>query len=224
MRNDEAAFMGTVTAGVAKEIEILFATIRQSARLIDDIVQQMRGDSSEVHEQYSGLLSGIRKQCDQGMRFSTTLVQFAQTPNPSLIRVDVGEVAEHVSVLCLPFARLSGTTLEFLPKTTVRPITCDPLLLRMVFFAAIDIFLALSPYVHGICLECGEDSNRVWIDFVWSADDSGDVARTEEVGAGPRWERLHELADVMGARTELHESEKRLRIAFPADSEGSGID
>jgi hypothetical protein len=215
MRNDEAAFMGMVTTGVAKEIEILFATIKRSAGLLDDTVRQIRSGSTEVHEKHLGLLSVIHDQCDRGITFSNILAKFAQSPKRGPVEVDVNEVAEHVSVLCLPFARLSGTALEFSPKVPIRRIACDPLLLSMVFFAAIDIFLALSPFVFGLCLQCGDAGDRVWIDFVWSADDSGDGSRTEEIGAGTRWEKLHELVDALGARTELHESQKRLRIVFP---------
>lgn len=211
MPKDETAFIGRVTAGVAQEIEILFAAVRNAAKLAEEMASQ------ELPAEYVNLLSDMTNRCERGEQSARALKKFAQNVEHRPDRVHINAIVEQVGLLCAPWARRSGVTLKCYPCSSAVMTVNDPLLLQMGIFAVIDIFLAVAPLVKEISLRCGHHDSGIRIDFEWNtADHPGEDEGTVEVGAGAKWERLHERVADLGALMELHETERRLRIVLPA--------
>jgi light-regulated signal transduction histidine kinase (bacteriophytochrome) len=191
MLTRETAFMGRVTAGVTHELKNVFAIIKESAGLVEDILAMNKDAVSPQHERIARVLSNITQQVGRGVDLSTRLNAFAHSPDETSASVDLNVVVEQVVCLCQRFARLKTVVLVAKQQPQKILLVTDPLKIQMLFVHAIDLLLKLVPPGTTVCLEPTDRGNsEVAVAF---SPNGGEAKATPPVPAD-----LHASADWPG--------------------------
>ena len=137
IENEQAAFMGRLTAGVTHEFKNVLAIIKETTGLMEDLLSF--ADSSFKHkDRFSKALVTIKEQIDRGVELSTKLNRLAHDPDTEQAQIDLSQVLEQTVYLSRRFARLSGVQLKAEPSEAAVSLTGNPLLIRMTLFSALE--------------------------------------------------------------------------------------
>ena len=79
--SDSTRFMGKVTAGVTHDLQNVLAIIKETAGLLEDILLMNRDAGLPFFEKFNKALGTIKAQSTRGAQLTTTLNQFAHTPD-----------------------------------------------------------------------------------------------------------------------------------------------
>lgn len=216
MLKRDTAFMGRITAGVTHELKNVFAIIKESSGLVEDILAMNKDAVGPQQEKIVRVLSNIRQQVDRGVDLASRLNTFAHSPDELSASLDLNAVVEQVTSLSQRFARLKAVVL--VPKTQPQKIVLatDPLKIQMVLVEAIDLLLKVLPSGTTVCLEPSDRGNgSVAIAFSPNGDDTKSAATTPaDLSTSPDWANLGESAAMLNAALELGPVPAWFTLAF----------
>lgn len=135
----EIRFMGRITAGITHEMRNVLAVIRESAGLIQDLMEKCQDVPNR--ERLERALNTIQDQVEKGTRVASRLNSFAHSPDELWKDVDLVDVIDEICILLNRKAKHAGAWLVFQPHERVIQIRTDPFYLRMVICAAVEYLL-----------------------------------------------------------------------------------
>jgi C4-dicarboxylate-specific signal transduction histidine kinase len=214
----EAAFLAAMTASATHEVRNVLAIIKESAGLVNDLMEVYGARGSLDPEKVQRALERIRVQVRRGADHLTHLNRLAHTLDQDLSIVDLNEEVQQLAFLSQRFARQKGQEVEVEPGTVDRELVLNALRLHMALFAAMEC-----------CLEELPDGSTVRV----GAHDEGEAAVAEFRGVGegldpepasawPGWQQLQELAGSLGAELERCVSGYGIRFLFFQGAKGVG--
>ena len=130
--------MGRITAGMTHEIRNVYAIIRESSGLMEDILSMTPEGSFKHREKFLHVISTIQEQVNRGVELATQLNRFAHSMDETLADVDLDEQVTHTVLLMQRFARLKQVGLKIQPSEIKVVCRTDPFRLQMVLAACID--------------------------------------------------------------------------------------
>lgn len=141
MESDKAAFMGRITAGVTHEIKNVFAIIKESAGLLEDLMSLAQSESNSSQERYLRIISKIYDQVERGVDLAAKLNEFAHTPDYQSAPIEINSAISQVVTLSQRFARLKRAKLEAISGEAHTSIVSDPLAFLMLLFLSIELVM-----------------------------------------------------------------------------------
>jgi C4-dicarboxylate-specific signal transduction histidine kinase len=133
----EISFMGKITAGMTHEIRNVYAIIRESSGLMEDILAITPGGSFKHREKFLHVISTIQEQVNRGVELATQLNRFAHSMDEPLVDVDLDEQVTHTVLLMQRFARLKQVELKIQPSEVKVVCATDPFRFQMVLATCI---------------------------------------------------------------------------------------
>ena len=207
----EAAFLAAMTAGATHEVRNVLAIIKESAGLIQDLLQVSRHRSDMDEEKVQRAVDRIETQVKRGADLLTNLNRLAHTLDQDRSTVDLGQEVEQLVFLSQRFARKKGHQVSAVTETEECPLNTDALLLHMVLFAAMECCLEELPEGSLLTVEVnrlGEDPGVV---YRGTRADGHPPECTEESAC---WETVRQLAAGLGASAQRSEDGYGIRILF----------
>lgn len=208
--------MGRVTAGVTHELKNVFAIVKESAGLVEDILAMNKDAVGPHQEKIVKVLSNIRQQVDRGVDLASRLNTFAHSPDEANASVDLNTVVDQVVALCQRFARLKAVVLVAKPQPQKVVVVTDPLKIQMVFVEAIDLLLKVLPSGTTVCMEPSDRGNAgVALAYSPNGDDSQRMIQLPaEVMTSPDWISLSESATELNGTLEQGPAPAWLTLVF----------
>jgi len=159
METDKAAFMGKITAGVTHEIKNVFAIIKESAGLLEDLISLAKGESNPSQERYLRIISKIYDQVDRGVDLAAKLNEFAHTSDNRSATIELNNAISQVVSLSQRFARLKRAKLEAISGETNVFMVSDPLALLILLFLSIELVMDSAGEDAFVRVESVEQAN-----------------------------------------------------------------
>jgi len=215
----EAQFMGRITASVAHEMRNVLAIIKESAGLIQDLLEISTDTSPKTKEKFGRTLSKVQQQVERGVHLATRLNQFAHSSDEPVTGVDLNDTADQVAFLAQRLAKLKGISLLAVPAEQPVIITSDPLKIQMLLYLCIASLLeVVGPGLTiGIGPRTAGDS-RVAIGFHLTGIDETTKAECSGPDGAENWAALKEFAAGLGAELEVKALPALFEVVFASGS------
>ncbi len=140
----KTAFMGKITAGATHEMKNVLAIIKESAGLMEDLLNVGQEDSFPIREKFLKILSGIGDQVTRGVNLTNALNGFAHNPDQSITTVDINRLIVELIFLCQRFALSKKLTLKNVAPEQPLQYNCDPVEFQMTIYRGIDLLLNMA--------------------------------------------------------------------------------
>lgn len=220
MNHQEAAFMGRITASMTHELRNVLAIIKESAGLMEDLIEFGKADPAQYKEKFTRHIGKILSQVDRGTTLAGGLNKFAHAPDSRLVEINMEEFLDHVVALSRRLAQMKLVTLEVQPATASIAVVNDPLALHMTIFSAVDGLLQLAPAFKSISFRASQDGEHVHVDLTMEGRTEGFAGRLTHLRETPVWAALLETAGRVGAGVDLDEDLGRVRLSLPRAKAG----
>jgi len=205
--NRQAAFVARVTAGTTHEFRNIFAIIKESAGLIEDLLALAESKQPPDRERFLRAVDRIRAQVARGADLVTALNRFAHTLDRPEGRRRLRDDLSGVVLLSQRIARRRRQRLVLQEGAEDAETSCDALEVQMLFFLAVECCLGVLP-----------DDGTVTIDIAGGRDAT--VVRLRGTTEGPAPTRPIDGAD---GWTQLQQLAEGLRISLTALKDGWGL-
>jgi C4-dicarboxylate-specific signal transduction histidine kinase len=211
--NREAAFLAKITASATHEIRNVLAIVKESAGLIQDVIQSGRQGQAPNQDKVMRSLGRIDAQVTRGTDLLSNLNRFAHSLDRAREETDLSLEAEQVVLLSQHFARKKRLVVQLRPAEQKLPVAVKPLELQMALFAAVECCLDQLPEASTVTLHPAREGKRASVEFV---GESGKETLLPSPAAADGWGRLVALLDDLGASVETSDTAYRFRIVLPS--------
>lgn len=215
--NQEAAFIAKVTAGATHELRNILAIVKESAGLIEDVVNAADDLGAPSHERIARSVDRIRAQVIRGTEFLSNLNRFAHSLDHAEERLDLSDEAKQAAFLCQRFARQKRQAIEVRPGDPDLTVVANALWLQMVLFTAVQCCLEQLPDGGTVTMCARRHGDRPSVEF---SGDTEDHTVTASPADAPVWSGLVEMVERVGGSVEWPDAEYRFRIMLPPAGPG----
>ena len=209
----EAAFIGKITASATHEIRNVLAIVKESAGLIDDLMQAAVTHGPLDGDRVFKATQRIEAQVARGAELITSLNRFAHSMDHDRQSVDLCEEARHVVFLSQRFARKKMQTVMAEPSDGTPGFTANSLAVQMALFAGVELLMEELP--EGAAIEvrgCGA-LGRPAVEM-WGVVNDAPVPIPP---AGEAWDRTRKMVQDLGAALEATERKGGLLLVFGSE-------
>jgi C4-dicarboxylate-specific signal transduction histidine kinase len=214
--NREAAFVAKVTASTTHEFRNVFAIVKESAGLIEDLLSVTdRGGLDR--EKLLRAVRRIEAQVTRGADLVTALNRFAHCLDRPDGPLSLQQQVRQVAFLSQRAARRGKHRLQVEEGDVDAPVVLDALRLQMVLFEAVACCVEVVPEggVISIGIEGGPDAAAARFSAM------GDGLQTvKQPTAADGWDRVVEAVEALGGRTELLDDGWGFRLVLPVEHDG----
>ena len=210
--NPEAAFMGRIAASTTHEFRNILAIVKESAGLIEDLVEQCRQFGPEQAERLLKTANRIDAQVGRGAELLSHLNRFAHCIDRSLNGVDLDQEVDQVVFLSQRLARQGRQRLEMIPGSEELMIMVDSLHFQMALFAAVEGCLEQVPDEGSITVRTTRTGTGSTVEFTGEAADGS--ALPSPTGASG-WVGMTALFEGLGASVDVGEDGYVFTITLP---------
>ena len=208
----EAAFLAGMTASATHEVRNVLAIIKESAGLVEDLVQVYGARGALDEDKVRRAVDRIETQVKRGADLLTHLNRLAHTLDQDLTKVELGRELEQLVFLSQRFARQRGHQVRVEDDLEECWLNVNSLLLHMALYEAMQCCLEELPEGSRVTVGARREGPAIVAEFRGASDKES--PRDGVVGCR-RWEELVRLADVLGgSRVEGTEAGYGIRIFF----------
>jgi len=209
--NPEAAFLADMTASATHEVRNVLAIIKESAGLIQDLIEMGTRTGAVDEEKVGRAVERIELQVKRGADILTNLNRLSHTLDQERTTVDLEQEVEQIVFLSQRFARKKGHEVETEKGEEVVELVVNSLALQMALFATMECCLTELPDGSRIRVSAGRSGRDPVVEFRVE----GEAARTRDPFTGtPGWDQVSRLAETVGARAERAEVGYGIRLLF----------
>jgi C4-dicarboxylate-specific signal transduction histidine kinase len=214
----EAAFLADMTASATHEVRNVLAIIKESAGLVEDLVQVYGARGALDEDKVRRAVHRIETQIKRGADLLTHLNRLAHTLDQDLTKVELGRELEQLVFLSQRFARQRGHQVRVDDDLEECWLNVNSLLLHMALHEAMQCCLEELPEGSRVTVGAGREGPAVVAEFR-GASEPGNPGGG--VTGCHRWEELVRLADLLGGATvEGTEAGYGIRILFRDGTRG----
>ena len=214
---DDAAFLGKLTAGATHEIRNVLSVIKESAGLMEDLLELANGESFEHAEKFRKMTANILGQVDRGSSLVKELNTLAHTTDDRVRSVDVQKVLLCLCALYARFCRQKEINLTSRLSDSEVFIVTDPVRLHAAVCAVIDVLLEEAPQGSELSIT-SESGDRV-IEVLFSVASDKDLSPKNQggEGIGEKVQRARSIAEALGGSVEIGVREWEARLILPRE-------
>ena len=216
-QHPEAAFLATMTANATHEVRNVLAIIKESAGLIDDMIQLFSKRGTLDRDKVRRTVDRIDTQVKRGADLLTNLNRLTHSLDEGLATVHLNREVEQLVFMSQRFGRKKGLRVVSREEQRDTPITVHPLRLHMALFSAMECSLDELPEGAVITVWARERGGVPLVEF------QGELAGGEEAGTpsdGATWTYLADLVLSLGATVERLDTGYGIRILFTPKNGG----
>jgi len=204
----DAAFIGKITASATHELRNVLAIVKESAGLIEDIVESSEQRGSPHADRLMRAVGRIREQVKRGADLITSLNKFAHSLDHDEEKIDLNQAVQQVSFLCQRGARQRRQFVEGQPIDREVAVYLNHLRLQMAICATVECCLEQLPEGAKVTVQPGRGDPPLLEFLAEAGSEPISLALTEAAA----WTRLQEVLDELGASVETADAVQGLRL------------
>jgi hypothetical protein len=206
----DTAFIGKITASATHELRNVLAIIKESAGLIEDIVES--SDKSGPHaDRLMRAVGRIREQIKRGADLITSLNAFAHSLDHDEEKIELNQTVQQVSFLCQRGARQRRQFVEGQPIDQDSAVFLSKLWLQMAICAAVECCLEQLPEGARVTVQPGRGDAPSLEFMAEVGSEAVPLAPTDDAA----WARLAEVLDKLEASVEKSDTAQGFRLVLP---------
>jgi len=211
----QSAFIGALTADATHELNNMLAIIRESAGLIQDLVNMADRKLPSQTETVQRCLNTIEQQIVKGVGLLNSLNRLAHCPDHTAADVVVTEAADQLIRLCSRAAARQHARLS-LKETGDRPtLSTEPVLFRMLLYTALQICLEALSGPGEITIGFSTADGSVIVDVSASSDDPAERPVSFSREDAPLFENLSALLEKLSGSADSLGRDNLIRLFLP---------
>jgi signal transduction histidine kinase len=204
----DAAFIGKITASATHELRNVLAIVKESAGLIEDIVESSDQRGSPHADRLMRAVGRIREQVNRGADLITSLNKFAHSLDHDEEKIDLNQAVQQVSFLCQRGARQRRQFVEGQIIDRDLAVYLSYLRLQMAICATVECCLEQLPEGAKVTVQPGQGDPPSLEFLAEVGSDQVSLALTEAAA----WTRLQEVLDELGASIEKADEAQGFRL------------
>jgi C4-dicarboxylate-specific signal transduction histidine kinase len=207
----EAAFIGKIMASATHELRNVLAIVKESAGLIEDIVEASEQSGTPTAERLMRAVGRIRDQVKRGADLITSLNKFAHSLDHAEEEVDLNQAVQQISFLCQRRASQSRQIVEPHPGDENLGIVLSHLRLQMAICAAVECCLEQLPEGGTVTVHARRQDGQLSLEFNGIVEgEAVPLAPTETAS----WNRLADVLDNLGAAVTTDDAAEGFRLVL----------
>ena len=204
--SDSTRFMGKVTAGVTHDLQNVLAVIKETAGLLEDILLMNKDAGLPFFEKFNKALGTIKAQSTRGARLTTTLNQFAHTPDRDEKIPDIYHTIQMLVHLTERKHKTLNVDIQVDKPEAPLTVATKGMALEMALLAAIDVLVECHEKDFSIHISFNHLDTAVGIFFKCSRQTS------TELSSAASWPVLTQSLSVINGTPEVVKESLILRI------------
>jgi hypothetical protein len=204
----DAAFIGKITASATHELRNVLAIVKESAGLIEDIVESSDQRGSPHADRLMRAVGRIREQVNRGADLITSLNKFAHSLDHDEEKIDLNQAVQQVSFLCQRGARQRRQFVEGQIIDRDLAVYLSYLRLQMAICATVECCLEQLPEGAKVTVQPSQGDPPSLEFLAEVGSDQVSLALTEAAA----WTRLQEVLDELGASIEKADEAQGFRL------------
>ena len=209
--NREAAFLAKITASTTHEIRNVLAIVKESAGLIEDLVQSYGKRGTLKEDKLFQAVNRIDAQVGRGAQLLTNLNRLSHGLDRASEAIDVGASARQVASLCERFARQRRQTVQVLEPEAPLTANANALRFQMVLFAAVECCMEVLAEGGAVTMRPYASGGRPAVEVVGDLD--GAVASSDPTTAAG-WRQLVVWGEDLSLSVQAVEASCTIRVVF----------
>jgi signal transduction histidine kinase len=216
-KHPEAAFLATMTASATHEVRNVLAIIKESAGLIQDMVDVFGKKGTLDTEKISRAVDRIDTQVKRGADLLTNLNRLSHTLDADLATVELNAEVEQVVFLSQRFARKRGHRIVAVCTEEEAKASVHPLHLHMALFSAMECCMEELPDGSAITLSVAVRDGQPVLELSGASADGAEVVGRSE---GEVWAGVRGWTESFGGSLERSDTGFGIRMLFPPATGG----
>jgi C4-dicarboxylate-specific signal transduction histidine kinase len=213
---DDTAFIGKVTAGATHEIRNVLSVIKESAGLMEDLVDINPDSLGANEEKFRRMIDNIGVQIQRGANIAKELNNLAHAPDQRLRVVDIQTVLKCQSTLYERFCRQKEISLKPESSGQGAHVETDPVRLHRLIGTIIDVMLERASSPGAMILEDEIIDENVTISLSITNLDGASQPLMNMEDHSATLDVALKLSESLGFSLELLPSEGRARLDLAA--------
>jgi len=213
-RYPEAAFLAAMTASATHEVRNVLAIIKESAGLIEDLIQLSSERGTLDKEKVQRAVGRVDAQVKRGSDLLAGLNRLSHTLDQDLATVDLRQEVEQVVFRSKRFARKKNQTVMSREGLASATVSVHPLHLQMAFFAAMERCIEIYP--EGTPISVGVENSDEIPEVVFSGALEGE-SQMPIPTEGAAWAVLKDLVESVGATVAVLGEGHGIKISFSSE-------
>jgi hypothetical protein len=210
--NPEAAFIAKITANTTHELRNVLSIVKESAGLMEDLLQAEEHGATPRPERLLELAGLIEAQVERGAGLITDLHRLAHSLDPATAGVDLIPELERTASFCERFARERRQTVTVRSTAPDVTVAMHALPLQMTLFAAAEYCMGQMPDGSTVTMSPHVRGGQPVVEFV--GDGRGESS-SPTAGGTSEWSELVAFLAAYGATAEAVEGAFRIRVDLP---------
>ena len=216
-QHPEAAFLATMTASATHEVRNVLAIIKESAGLIEDLMDVCAKRGTLDQEKVARAVHRIETHVQRGADLLTNLNRLSHTLDHDQDSVDLDQEVEQLVFLSQRFARKKGHQVEAAHCEKDSTAVVSPLLFHMTLFAAMECCLEELPNGSTLTVRAREEGSASVVEFRGVPPEGEPPPKTTE---SDDWKYLESMAEAVGAGVERSTAGYGIRLLFSRGTAG----
>jgi len=210
--NREARFLAKITTGTTHEIRNVLAIIKESAGLMEDMVNAFEKGRPLKADSIRRSIARIGTQVERGANLMSTLNRFGHSMDYEQDQIDLHDEASQVALLSARLAGQKGHKVEARQGKGAAEFSVNRLHLQMALFNGVECCVEQLPQPGTVVMHSGLNGGIPTTDF------AGEIQGGEELpdpteAAG--WNGFVEVLEMIGATVEVRDVPCYFRVRFP---------
>ena len=214
--NKEAVFIAKVTAGVTHEIRNVFAIVKESAGLVEDMIGLSCEGRPIKSSQLERIVERIDKQIARGVEIMSALNTFAHTLDETDEEVDLVQSVKRAAFFCDRYAKKKRQSISVSSSCLSITANVNPLKIQMVLFSAMECCIEQLSAGSEIEVSIGQKGDDAIVAFF--AKNPSENAETTAVAGVSVDNELKNLVQDTGAMLDTDDISACFGIVFSAKS------
>ncbi len=208
---DRTRFFGRVTSVVTHELMNVFAVIRETAGLVEDLLL-MAGKGAKVPDgKLLEKLSTVKKQVDRGATITAALNCFSHGPDRSVSEFDAHKTTEQLVFLTGRLARSGNIAVTVEDPEGPCPVRTSSVAFQMILFLGLELLTEVSREGTALSVSVRAKGSGCAVSISPGKRDNAPQYRIE--GAG-QWREINDLCGEIGASASVDSSGTTLTFSF----------
>jgi hypothetical protein len=201
--NEKTAFVGRVTASVTHEIQNVLAIVKESAGLMDDILEMDSDNMCDPDGRLKKSIDTVKKQAYRGVTLTSALNGFAHTSDHAVSRVNVYDTLEKMIFLTRRLFSRKGLEITLAECDGSPSIETDGILFQMALFQCLDVLSDIPEISVPLVTTVSREKSGVEIRFAFKESHDPNKRSLGQMMNSSRLLSINEICTRIDAKVEI---------------------
>ncbi|MCF8067510.1 MAG: hypothetical protein K9L30_02880 [Desulfobacterales bacterium] len=199
LQDSKLVFFGKMTASTTHEMKNVFAIIKESSGLMEDIMSFTDDIPETAKIKLAKIIDKIKGQVERGNNLTQRINRFAHSSDALIADTDLNEIVSRLVNMSERLAKMKNISLELVPAADPIMITTKPVELLMAQFYCLEYLFYFLPDGGKVSATIKNPESKPTIRFQIESLPSNPGGKIDDATLSGKWSELEEICKCLNA-------------------------